>query len=211
MLSCAASGSYHFGMRKPYAESCDQNREPILAVLREVLADCGDVLEVGSGTGQHAVYFARHLSGLTWHTSDLPECHPGIRAWLQEAGLSNVRGPLALDVRDTLWPLDAVDVVFSANTTHIMSWPAVASLFQGAARVLPGGGLLCLYGPFAQDGQHTSPGNARFDAWLRSRDPDSGVRDLKDLDRLADEYGLHRAASYPMPTDNRIVVWRRAG
>lgn len=194
-------------MSKPYAESCEQNREPILAVLREVLAGRAEVLEIGSGTGQHAVFFAAHLPRVIWHTSDLPQCHPGIRAWLDEARLPNVRAPVALDVAQLPWPVASVPAIFSANTAHIMAWPAVCRMFEGAGRVLEPEGVFCLYGPFAEGGRHTSAGNARFDAWLRARDPESGVRDLDALDRLALEHGLQRVARYPMPTDNRIAVW----
>ncbi|HQU17352.1 MAG TPA: DUF938 domain-containing protein [Gammaproteobacteria bacterium] len=197
-------------MRKPFSESCEQNKEPILAVLREVLAGCHRVLEIGSGTGQHAIYFARHLPHLTWLTSDVSDQHAGIRAWLEEAGLPNVRPPLALDVDQAVWPAERIDAVFSANTAHIMAWPSVQHMFEGVARILAPDGVLCLYGPFNEGGRYTSPGNARFDAWLRQRDPDSGVRDVEDLDALAAGHGMCRVADYPMPTENRTLVWSRA-
>ncbi|MCK9532337.1 MAG: class I SAM-dependent methyltransferase [Gammaproteobacteria bacterium] len=194
---------------KPYAESCDQNREPILAVLRGLFADRKAVLEIGSGTGQHAVYFGAQLPFLQWYTSDRSENHAGIRLWLAEAGLANVHPPLALDVTQTDWPAPAVDAVFSANTTHIMDWPAVESLFAGLGQLLPGGGLFALYGPFNYDGRYTSESNARFDAWLKQRDPRSGIRDVADLNALADAAGLALRDDFAMPQNNRLLCWER--
>lgn len=194
---------------KPFAESCAQNREPILAVLREVFADRSNVLEIASGTGQHAVYFGAALAHLTWRTSELPENHAGIRAWLDEAALANVLPPVALDVNDALWPVPQVDAVFNANTVHIVAWTAVERLFAGIGRVLAPGGLLCLYGPFNYGGAFTSEGNARFDAWLKARDPASGIRDFEALDRLAHAQGLVLERDIEMPVNNRTLVWRR--
>lgn len=196
---------------KPYAESCEQNRDPILAVLREVFSDRRRVLEIASGTGQHAVYFGGALAHLTWQTSELPENHAGIRAWLDEAGLPNVLPPLALDVNDTAWPLEPVDAVFNANTVHIVAWPAVEHMFAGIGRVLAVDGCLCLYGPFNYGGAYTSESNARFDAWLKARDPHSGVRDFEAIDRLAAEQGLVLTRDIAMPANNRTLVWRKAG
>ena len=194
---------------KPYAESCAQNRDPILAVLREVFADRRQVLEIASGTGQHAVYFAEALPHLTWHTSELPENHAGIQAWLDEAHLPNVRPPLALDVNAATWPIAEVDAVFNANTVHIVAWPAVERMFAGIGRVLAPGGKLALYGPFNYGGRFTSDSNARFDAWLKARDPVSGVRDFEALDELARTHGLRLLEDYAMPSNNRTLVWRR--
>ncbi|TCJ11546.1 DUF938 domain-containing protein [Parasulfuritortus cantonensis] len=196
---------------KPYAESCAQNREPILAVLRGLFADRSRVLEIASGTGQHAVHFGAALAHLSWQTSELPENHAGIAAWLDEAGLANVLAPVALDVNDPDWPLDGLfDAVFNANTVHIVAWPAVERMFAGIGRVLAPGGLLCLYGPFNYGGEFTSDSNARFDAWLKARDPASGVRDFEALDRLAAAQGLHLVEDIEMPVNNRTLVWRRA-
>lgn len=194
---------------KPYAESCAQNRDPILAVLREVFADRRRVLEIASGTGQHAVYFGEALAHLVWQTSELPENHAGIQAWLDEAALDNVLAPVALDVNDADWPVAEVDAVFNANTVHIVGWPAVERLFAGVGRVLAPGGLLCLYGPFNYGGTFTSESNARFDAWLKARDPVSGVRDFEALDRLAHAQGLVLERDIEMPVNNRTLVWRR--
>ncbi|MFA5081691.1 MAG: DUF938 domain-containing protein [Hydrogenophilaceae bacterium] len=195
---------------KPYAESCQQNRDPILAVLHEVLADRKRVLEIASGTGQHAVYFGAALPHLTWQTSELPENHKGIQAWLDEAGLANVLPPLALDVNAPAWPVGPVDAVFNANTVHIVAWPAVERMFAGIGRVLAPGGLLCLYGPFNYNGAFTSESNARFDVWLKNRDPVSGVRDFEALDRLAEAQGMRLERDVEMPANNRTLIWRRA-
>ncbi len=194
---------------KPFSESCEQNKQPILAVLREALADSSAVLEIGSGTGQHAVFFARELPYLTWYTSDRLEYHPGIRAWLEEAGLANVHGPAELDARQREWPAVEVDAVFSANTAHIMDWPAVEAMFAGVGRLLPADGVFCLYGPFNYGGRYTSQSNERFDAWLRARDPASGVRDFDDLEALARAAGLELQRDYEMPANNRTLVWRK--
>lgn len=194
---------------KPFSEACAENQGPILEILRRLFAGVERVLEVGSGTGQHAVCFGAALSHLRWQTSDLPEHHAGIRAWLAEAGLENVLPPLALDVRGE-WPAGPFDAVFSANTTHILSWPEVEAMFRGIGQVLAPGGCLALYGPFNLGGRYTSPSNARFDQWLRARDPRSGLRDLGDLIELGRAHGLEHREDITMPVNNRILVWRRS-
>ncbi len=193
---------------KPFAESCEQNRAPIIAVLREVFADCRRVLEIGSGTGQHAVYFAPELPHLVWQTADVPQHHAGIRRWLAEAALPNVLPPLALDVNDTAWHSGRYDAVFSANTLHIMGWPEVERFFAGVGAVLQAGGVLAVYGPFNYGGMYTSESNARFDAWLKARDPASGVRDFEAVDALARAQGLVLQQDIAMPANNRTLVWR---
>lgn len=194
---------------KPYAESCEQNRAPILAVLREVFADRRRVLEIGSGTGQHAVYFAPELPHLVWQTADVPAHHAGIHLWLEDAALPNVLPPLALDANDTSWHGGRYDAVFSANTLHIMSWREVAQCFAGIGAVLEPGGVLAIYGPFNYGGRYTSESNARFDAWLKARDPVSGVRDFEAVDALAQAQGLVLWQDIAMPANNRTLVWRR--
>lgn len=194
---------------KPFAESCEQNREPILAVLRDAFADRRDVLEIASGTGQHAVHFGAALPHLTWRTSELPVNHAGIQAWLDEAGLANVLPPVAIDVDDADWPVGPVDAIFNANTVHIVGWPSVERLFAGIGRVLAPGGIVCLYGPFNYHGAFTSESNARFDAWLKARDPVSGVRDFEAIDRLAQAQGLRLWQDVAMPANNRSLIWRR--
>ena len=194
---------------KPYSAACDENRDPILQVLREVLRRPARVLELGSGTGQHAVYFAARLPHLHWVCTDLPEHHPGIRAWMQEADLGNLYGPLALDVNAPQWPVEAVDAVFSANTAHIMDARSVEAMFGGVATLLPPDGLFLLYGPFNYDGAYTSESNRRFDAWLKQRDPASGIKDRTWLDRVAGAAGLERSDDREMPVNNRLLTWRK--
>jgi SAM-dependent methyltransferase len=195
---------------KPYSESCEQNQAPILEILRETLANQHHVLEIASGTGQHAVYFGRALPHLTWQTSELAQNHEGILAWLNEAQLSNVLPPVAIDVNHDRWPIKIVDTVFNANTVHIISWPEVERMFAGIARVLSAGGILCLYGPFNYGGRFTSESNARFDVWLKSRNKNSGVRDFEAINRLAETYGLFLLRDVAMPSNNRTLVWQRA-
>lgn len=195
---------------KPYAVACERNREPILQVLREAFAHAGHVLEVGSGTGQHAVYFAQHLPHLTWHTSDVAQHHAGIAAWIADSGLTNVKPPLELDVRQTPWPIGTVDALFTANTLHIMDYDCVEAFFRGVARVLAAGGVMAVYGPFNYRGQYTSPSNAAFDAELRARCVGSALRDFEAIDALARGAGLTLKRDVPMPANNRTLVWQRA-
>ena len=194
---------------KPYSESSEQNREPILAVLLHAFADRRQVLEIASGTGQHAVYFGAALPHLTWQTSELTQNHAGIQAWLDEASLPNVLPPLELDVTADEWPVGRVDAVCNANTVHIVGWPAVEKLFAGIGRVLQPGGIVCLYGPFNYGGRFTSESNARFDAWLKDRDPVSGVRDFEAVNALAEVQGLRLIDDVEMPVNNRSLIWRR--
>jgi SAM-dependent methyltransferase len=192
-----------------FSAACERNRGPILELLKSVFTLPGEVLEIGSGTGQHAVYFARHMPHLSWHASDVEENHPEIRAWIAKEGSANLRGPLSLDVRWSEWPLDAFDGAFSANTAHIMHWPEVIAMFEGVATRLRPGGAFCLYGPFSTGGRHNSDSNIRFDASLRARDPGMGVRDLHELERLATPLGLRCEADHAMPANNRTLVWRK--
>ena len=194
---------------KPFSQACENNKLPILAVLRRHFAKVDDVLEIGSGTGQHAVFFAAQLPHLVWHTSDLVENHAGIAAWIEESGAGNVRRPLALDVTVRPWPIETAGAVFSANTAHIMSWPAVEAMVAGAGAVLTAGGVLCLYGPFNYGGNYTSDSNASFDRFLRQRDPDSGIRDFEQVDACARAAGLELIEDNAMPANNRTLVWRK--
>jgi cyclopropane fatty-acyl-phospholipid synthase-like methyltransferase len=194
---------------KPFAESCEQNKQVILEVLQHAFTDSRHVLEIGSGTGQHAAYFAQHLPHLTWQCTDIAANLPGICAWLNEASLDNTPPPLALDVRENDWPTQEYDAVFSANAVHIMAWQAVESMFTGIGRVLKTGGTVCLYGPFNYGGAFTSDSNARFDTWLKERDPLSGIRHFEDLNTLAEQAGMNLQNDYTMPANNRILVWRK--
>lgn len=194
---------------RPSAPSCERNRAPILSVLRRWFADRRRVLEIGSGTGQHAVHFAAALPGLTWRASDRADCLDGMRAWLDEAALPNTPPPLALDVAQGPWPRTRFDAAFSANTLHIMGWPEVEACFEGLARVLEDDALLVVYGPFNHGGAYTSESNRAFDGWLRSRDARSGIRDFEAVDALARGIGLALVEDAAMPANNRCLVWRR--
>jgi cyclopropane fatty-acyl-phospholipid synthase-like methyltransferase len=196
-------------MRKPFAESCVQNQDVILDILKIEFAPASRVLEIGSGTGQHAVHFARGLPHLTWQPSDVRDHHGGIQAWLDDEGLDNTLPPLALDVVEDTWPEREFDAVFSANTVHIMGWPEVEVMFAGIGQVLESGGVFCLYGPFNYNGEYTSESNARFDQWLKQRDPKSGIRDAGELAALGQQHGLGLARDHEMPANNRILVWVR--
>ena len=194
---------------KPFAPACERNRDPILAVLRTQFAECRSVFEVGSGTGQHAVHFAAAMPWLSWQCADLPPQLPGIRQWLDEAGLPNTPPPLALDVGGP-WPAGPYDAVFSANILHIVGWPEVEAFFAGVGRVLGDAGKLIVYGPFNAGGLYTSASNRDFDAWLKARDPRSGIRDVEAVQALAAKAGLRALDDVAMPANNRCLVWRRA-
>ncbi len=191
------------------SEACERNKDPILAVLRGEFATRRSVLEIGSGTGQHAAHFAAHLPQLTWQPSEMPPVPEALGEFITRAGLPNLRAPLALDVRELPWPATASDAVFSANTLHIMSWQSVGDFFRGVGAALTRGGVLCVYGPFRYQGRHTSASNVDFDAWLKSRDPHSAVRDFEAVDALARAQHLYLTADHAMPANNRTLVWQR--
>lgn len=195
---------------KPHSEACERNRGPILQVLQQWMIAPGTVLEIGSGTGQHAVHFAAAMPHLRWVATDLEENHAGIAAWIEESALQNLSGPVTLDVRDTDWPFSNVQYAFSANTAHIMSWEEVAHMFGGIARVLRHRGLFFLYGPFNRNGQFTSESNRAFDQSLRARNPMMGIRDDQALIALARRCDLTYAADYSMPARNRLMVWQKS-
>jgi SAM-dependent methyltransferase len=194
---------------KPFAPACERNRDPILQVLAPALRDARSVLEVGSGTGQHAVHFAAAMPWLAWQTSERAEHLPGIVQWLDEAALLNTPPPLVLDVAAGPWPAARFDAVFTANTLHIMGWPQVQALFAGIAGVLAEDGMLAVYGPFNYGGAYTSDSNARFDDWLKARDPASAIRDFEAVDALARGIGLRLQHDHALPANNRLPVWRR--
>lgn len=196
-------------LNKPYSESCVQNGESILSIIKQVLVDSCGLLEIGSGTGQHAVAFAAQLPHLIWHTSDRSENLAGIRLWLDEARLENVQAPLLLDVTQAVWPEIEVDGIFTANTAHIMHWSDVEAMFEGAKRLLPTSGHFLIYGPFNYGHQYTSDSNARFDQWLKVRDLLSGIRNFEDMDRLAKNAGMTLINDYAMPANNRILHWQK--
>ncbi len=195
---------------KPYSESCDQNREPILEVIQPLLKERETILEVGSGTGQHAVYFAKKMPHLNWQTSDQPIYHEGIKLWLDDANLDNTPPPLPLNVSSDTWPNQSYDVIFSANAVHIMAWDNVVDFFVNAPKLLNKGGLFILYGPFNYNQQYTSESNARFDIWLKQRDPHSAIRDFEALDELAQKAGMTLQSDHDLPANNRILVWEKS-
>ncbi|MDB6163589.1 MAG: hypothetical protein JWL98_1021 [Xanthomonadaceae bacterium] len=195
---------------KPFAPACERNRDPILAVLRTHFANRRNVLEIGSGSGQHAVYFAAAMPTLTWQCTDVADNLAGIGLWLAEVALPNTPAPLELDAASGPWPTQRFDAVFSANTLHIMAWPEVEALFAGLARVLAPEATVIVYGPFNDAGVYTSDSNREFDAWLKARDPRSGIRDIEAVDALARRDGLRLVDVAAMPANNRCLIWQRA-
>jgi len=191
----------------PMSEACERNKEPILAVLRTSFAECRNVLEIGSGTGQHAVYFARHLTHLTWHPTEQLSFLADLTVRAQLEGSANLTVPTVLDVRQSVWPVQSVDAVFTANTLHIMSWPEVMATYRGIGAVLAPGGVLCVYGPFRYAGAYTSDSNRAFDRMLQERDPRSGMRDVDAVKELAASYGLELVADHDLPAFNRLLIF----
>ena len=194
---------------KQFSESCEQNKLPILEILTLYAGNASTLLEIGSGTGQHAVYFAEHFPHLQWQTSDLSESHPSIHAWITDSPVNNVSAPLLLDVNQSELPPGEYDMIYSANTAHIMDWNSVIRMFRVVGEKLKTGGVFCLYGPFNYKGSYTSDSNARFDQWLKMRDPDSGIRDFEALDQEADKNRLKLIADHEMPANNRTLVWQK--
>ncbi len=197
--------------KKPFAPPTGRNCQPILDVLRNEFRHASSVLEIGSGNGQHAVAFAAELGHLVWQTSDLDENHEGIRAWLTDVALPNLREPLSLDVRTAALGGTVYDAAFSANTAHIMSIAAVEQMFALVADALRISGVFCLYGPFRQGGEFNTCSNAEFHNSLRSQDAAMGIRHLEDLDQFAATGGMRRERLYAMPANNFIVVWQKSG
>lgn len=195
-------------MSLPFSQACENNKHPILDILKRVLINHRHVFEIGSGTGQHAVHFAAGLPSLSWHCSDVPANLGEIRQWCIMHPSENLIGPTEFDLRHPLWP-GGFDAVFSANTAHIMPWPLVQRMIREAARHLPDQGLLILYGPFNYHGHYTSDSNAQFDTWLKSRDPDQGIRDFEAVDQHAQDAGLQLVEDNAMPANNRLLVWQK--
>ena len=192
----------------PSSEACERNKDPILGVLQAAFASTRQVLEIGSGTGQHAVYFARNLPKLRWQPSDTAEYLDTLRMRIEQEGGANLAPPVLLDVRTHPWPVVDIDGVFSANTLHIMSWEEVLEFFRGVGATLAARGVLCVYGPFRYAGRYTSGSNATFDRYLKERDAASGIRDFEAVNALAREEGLEFDGDHDMPAHNRTLVWR---
>ena len=195
---------------KPYSESCAQNRDPILKVLQQELQQATHLLEIGSGTGQHSVYFAGAFPHMIWQTSELAENIPGIIHWHQDCDAPNLPAPIVLDADKGPWPETRFDAIFSANTAHIMGWPQVEKMFVGVGQCLQMGGSFLLYGPFNYGGKYTSESNARFDQWLQQRDPQSKIRHMEEVQELGLQQGLILVKDHEMPANNRILQWRKA-
>lgn len=194
---------------KPFAPACERNRQPILQVLVEHFVDRRRVLEIGSGTGQHAVYFAAALPHLIWQCSDQASYLPGIQQWLDEANLPNTPEPLVLDVSESPWIDGPFDAVFTANTLHIMSWPQVVQFFGGIDELLEADAQLVIYGPFNYNGRYTSESNEQFDEWLKSQAPHRAIRDFEAVNELAEQAGFCLIEDRAMPANNRCLVFSR--
>jgi len=202
-------------MNKPFSQACENNKQPILDILSKVFSRSEHVLEIGSGTGQHAIFFGQHLPHLIWQTSDLAINHQGINAWLNESTATNVQRPITIDLNDT-WPEfthtnnKPFDALYTANTLHIISWPLVIKFFKGIADNLASQANVCIYGPFNYEGKFTSESNANFDLWLKDRDERSGIRDIEDILALASSAGLSLIDDHVMPANNRLLVFLKA-
>ena len=197
-----------FLQQKPFSGSAEENKQVILEALHPLLITKNSLLEIASGTGQHAVHFGKALPHLTWQTSELNENIPGILQWLEEAQLTNVLAPLTLNVSDADWPSTTYDAIFSANSFHIMSETQVSDFFNNLPKVLQTGTLVMIYGPFNINGRFTSESNAQFDCWLKQRNPLSGIKDKDWCDALAKQAGLQLMDDIIMPQNNRILVWK---
>ena len=196
-------------IEKPFSPSCEENKEVILNVIQPLFASKKTVLEIASGTGQHAVYFCEKMPFLQWQTSDLTECHSGIGAWIKDANLTNVMMPIPLNVSTDTWPSQSYDVIYSANSFHIMSQQNVDDFFKHVTKRLNPDGLITLYGPFNYQGNYTSESNQRFDQWLKSRNPDSCIKDFEWCQKLAQQAGLQLLHDIEMPQNNRILCWKK--
>lgn len=194
---------------KPFSQACENNKQPILDGLSRVFDDRKKVLEVGSGTGQHAVFLAENLPHLHWQAGDLPAHHSGIKQWIDDAQLPNVSKPINTDVDQQPWSVEPVDAVFSANTLHIMSWEQVQKFFQVLSTVTLPGAIVAIYGPFNYAGRFTSESNRYFDASLKQRGPHQGIRDFEAVNKLAEEIGLELLEDSAMPANNRLLVWKK--
>jgi len=197
-------------MNKPNAPSCEQNQQVILDVLKTLFTEPGDVLEIGSGTGQHAVFFTEHLAHLNWQPGDLETEHAGMKMWLDEVEHDRIRVPLVLDVDMPEWKVAKKDYIFTANTTHIISALQTEKMFQHVGNCLKTGGIFVQYGPFNYNGKYTSESNANFDVWLKQRNPLSCIKDFEIIEVLAAENSMQLFKDIEMPANNRILVWKKS-
>jgi len=194
---------------KPYSQPCENNKKVILEILASTFANTEKVLELGSGTGQHAVYFSEHLPHLLWQTSDLAENHSGINAWVDSSPRENLLRPITCDANVRPWQVESVDGIFTANTLHIMGEKQVELLFEEIGQVVASTGDLCIYGPFNYEEKFTSQSNERFQDWLVARDPVSGIRDFEWICELAENQALKLVADHEMPANNRLLHFQR--
>ena len=195
---------------KRLSEACERNKEPILEVLKDVFPAQGLVLEIASGTGQHAIHFATNLPNITWQPSDMdPELRKSVEAWQAESNLQNLKTPVHLDVTSENWPVEMADAMMCANMIHIAPWEACIGLLDGAGRILPEGGILCMYGPYKVGGKHTAPSNEAFDQSLRARNASWGIRNLDDVALEARRRGLHLIKTVKMPSNNFCVIYKK--
>lgn len=191
-----------------FSQACENNKQAIVSVIKPLFVGDCQVLEIGSGTGQHGEFFASMMPKVNWQLADRSEYHHGLTLRCQLSGLNNLLAPLCLDV-DQPMPIDHADHIFSANTVHIMAWPQVQRLFSAVGSVLIPGGYFCLYGPFNYQGEYSSASNANFDQWLKDRDPTSGIRDFEAIEQLAVKAGLDLQQDISMPANNRCLVWQK--
>lgn len=196
-------------MTKPFSQACENNKQPILEVLTRVFSNAKMILEIGSGTGQHAVYFSQHLGQAKWQPTDRAENINGIKQWCDEFTHPNLLKPMVFDINDKQWPMPGCDAVFSSNTAHIMSWPLTQLFVQRVAKHLPPQGTFALYGPFNYNGQYTSESNRDFDGWLKQGAPERGIRDFEAMDTVASRHGLGLAEDCELPANNRLLVWQK--
>lgn len=198
-------------MNKPFSQASENNKHPILNIIKNVFTNTKTVLEIGSGTGQHAVFFGQHLSHLTWQTSDLAINHQAINLWLDESDLDNLEPPVCIDLNEVWTEVKGIDfdAVYTANTLHIIRWSLVVKFFEGIKQNLASKGLVCIYGPFKYQGEFTSASNADFDLWLKDRDKESGIRDMEAILRLANSADLNLLEDHEMPANNRLLVFSK--
>ena len=195
---------------KPFSQACENNKAPIFDLLAPLLQDKTHLLEIGSGTGQHAAWFAPQLPHLIWQTSDLIENHQGILQWLDDYPAANLREPIALNVAQDQWPDSSVDAIYTANTAHIMAWHEVEAMFKKVSSNLPSNGIFCLYGPMKYAGEHTSESNRFFDLRLRERVAHRGIREFHEINQLALNGDLILLDDHAMPANNRLLIWQKS-
>lgn len=196
-------------MTKPFSQACENNKKPILQIIQTIFCESATVWEIGSGTGQHACYFAQHLPHLIWQATDREDSLVGINSWVEDAGLPNLPKSLALNVSDPEWPCQKIEALFTANTLHIMSWQEIECFFTGLEKYLSERAKVIIYGPFNYNGHYTSGSNLQFDQWLKMRNPESGIRDFEAIEKRAKSANLIIINDFSMPSNNRLLVLQK--